>query len=200
MKEAAEDGFFVTYNHPAWSLETSMQYCNYHGMHAMEIINYGCVVEGFEDYNERAYDEMLREGGERIFSVATDDNHNRYPYGNPRCDSLGGFTMIKAEELTYEKITEALMRGDFYASEGAEINELWYEDGKVHVACSDASKIVCLSGRRKTRVVFAEDIPLTEVEFDIVPEDVYFRITVHGMNGKKAYTSAYFVDKLIENN
>lgn len=123
MQEARDNGFFVTYNHPAWSLETCEEYGHYHGMHAMEIVNFGCVVVGYEDHNETAYDEMLR-AGNRIYCVATDDNHNDVQ------DSFGGFTMIKAEELSYKALTDALLKGDFYASEGPEILELYYEDLK----------------------------------------------------------------------
>ena len=51
MQRGRDAGFFVTYNHPAWSLETATQYMNYHGMHAMEICNFGCYEAGYEDYS-----------------------------------------------------------------------------------------------------------------------------------------------------
>ena len=140
IKEARESGFFVTYNHPVWSLEGKDQYCNYHGMHAMEILNYGCVVEGYDDHNGAIYDEMLRHG-EKLYCVATDDNHNKYPIDHPQNHSFGGFTMIKAEKLAYADIAKALVDGHFYASEGPEIKELYFEDNKVYIACSEAARI-----------------------------------------------------------
>ncbi len=63
----------------------------------MEIYNYGCEHDGLYGYNPQSYDEMLRLGN-RLFCVSTDDNHNSYPFGDPLCDSFGGFTMIKAEK------------------------------------------------------------------------------------------------------
>ena len=74
-------------------------------------------------------------GGERIFCIATDDNHNG------RNDSFGGFTMIKADELSYKALTDALLAGNFYASEGPEIKELWYEDGRVYIRSSEEVKV-----------------------------------------------------------
>ena len=35
MQTAREHGFFVTYNHPCWSMEDMLDIQNYHGMHAM---------------------------------------------------------------------------------------------------------------------------------------------------------------------
>jgi len=109
MQKGREAGFFVTYNHPAWSLETRDQYTNYHGMHAMEICNYGCYSSGYEDYNAYIYDDMLR-AGERIYCTATDDNHNGGAGDDAFHDSFGGFTMIRAESLDYRTVTRALER------------------------------------------------------------------------------------------
>jgi hypothetical protein len=98
IKTARDAGFFVTYNHPAWSCETYAQYSRYEGMHAMEICNWGCVADGFEDYNPMVYDELLRKDN-RIYCIAADDNHNRRPLTSPTSDSFGAFTVIKAEGL-----------------------------------------------------------------------------------------------------
>lgn len=195
MAEGRADRFFVTYNHPTWSLETKDEYCNYHGMHAMEIVNYGCVTEGYTDRNDVVYDEMLR-GGEKIFCVATDDNHDAYPLDHPKNDSFGGFTVIKADKLEYASITDALVAGNFYASEGPEIHELWYEDGKVHIRTSDAVRIVMTAERRKYKTVTAnkKGDTVNEAVFDIIPDlGRYVRFTVIDENGKMANTNAYYL-------
>ena len=195
MRMGAEDGFFVTYNHPVWSLETINEYCNYHGMHAMEIVNYGCVVEGYDDRNANIYDQMLR-GGENIYCVATDDNHNRYPIEHPRNHSFGGFTMIKAEGLKYEDIANALLNGNFYASEGPEIYELYFEENKVYIKTSDAVRIVMTTANRRYKVATADKDgeTINESSFEITAElGDYVRFTVVDKNGKEAYTNAYFL-------
>ena len=126
MRRGREAGFFVTYNHPVWSLEDRRDYSGYEGMHAMEVCNWGCVVDGYDDYVPQVYDDLLRQG-KRICCIGTDDNHNAIE------DSFGAFTVIKAPELSYRAITQALQDGHFYASQGPEIHELWVEDGYIHI-------------------------------------------------------------------
>jgi hypothetical protein len=194
MKTGRENGFFVTYNHPTWSLETYEQYTKYRGMHAMEIVNYSCLDMGFEDYNPRVYDEILRTGN-RIFCIAADDNHNGE--GDRKYhDSFGGFTVIRADKLDYRTITRALENGDFYASMGPEIHDLYVEDNTVYITCSPVKQITLHCGVRRCKRVAARDGEyLTEASFPIDPEgNIYFRLAVHDENGNHANTSAYFCD------
>ena len=128
ISEALNGGFFVTYNHPVWSLETLDDYGKYKGLNAMEICNYSSCEQGIQDYNENQYDEMLRMG-QRMYCVSADDNHN---YRN---DSFGGFTVINAPKLEYKAVTDALLNGNIYASQGPEIKKICYEDGKISVEC-----------------------------------------------------------------
>ena len=198
MKRARDAGFYVTYNHPAWSLENYEQYAHYEHMHAMEICNYGCVAAGYPDYVPQIYDDILRTG-KRIFCIATDDNHNAYPADSRDWDSFGGFTVIKADKLDYPTIMQALLNGNFYASQGPAIHDLWYEDGEIHVTCSDADRIILNAGRRKSRCRFAENGKLlTEASFAVDPTDLYVRITVIDEKGYPANTNAYFVDELLK--
>lgn len=192
----ARKWFFVTYNHPAWSLEDYSNYGSYEGMHAMEICNYGCWIEGYLDYNAHAYDDLLRQG-KRIYCIATDGNHNGRPLDSAYCDSFGGFTVIKADNLEYKTITNALVAGNFYASMAPEITALWFEDGKVHITTSAAERIVMSTGARKQRIALREKgKSLTSASFDVLPEDIYIRITVTDKNGNHADTNAYFTDEL----
>lgn len=186
MKIGRDNGFFVTYNHPNWSLETYEDYTKYKNMHAMEIMNYDSYSQGYNEYNEKEYDDMLR-CGSRIFCIATDDNHNK---GN---ECFGGFTMIKAEKLEYKSITDALLKGNFYASMGPEIKELYFEDGKIHIKCSEVVSIKLNTASRRAKRLTGN---LTEATFEVVPEDEYVRITVTDKNGKHANTNAYFTDDL----
>ena len=192
IKRGVENGFFVTYNHPTWSLERYPEYMSYHGMHAMEITNYGCIVEGFDDYNPREFDDMLL-GGKRVFCSATDDNHNG------RDDSFGGFNMIKAESLTYENIANALLRGDFYASQGPLIHDLYMEDGQIHITTSPAASISLITDRRRAGCVHAkEGEPLCHASFPFSDIDLYFRLTVTDAEGKHANTQAYYPKEILQ--
>ena len=112
IRKMKEYGFFACYNHPYWSLQNYDDYKNLRGFWGMEIYNYGCEHDGLYGFNPQSYDEMLRQGN-RLFCVAADDNHNARPFGDPLCDSFGGFVMVKAEELTYDAVIKALLHGDF---------------------------------------------------------------------------------------
>lgn len=194
MQLGRNNGFFVTYNHPTWSLEDYSSYTAYHGMHAMEMVNYACFSAGYEEYNSRVYDDMLR-AGERIYCIAADDNHNLRE--NPREDSFGGFTVIKADELDYKKIGEALLNGYFYASEAPEIRELWVEDGKVHIRTSEAVKISFITPMIHAEAAYPTNgqKTLTQASFALDRHYAYFRIVVTDASGKRACTNAYFRGK-----
>ena len=191
MKKARDNGFFVTYNHPAWSLQNYSDYMGYDYMHALEIYNHESMQVGFFEYHETAYDDMLR-GGKHIFCIAGDDNHRRE-------SCCGGFTMIKADALEYRAVAKALLSGDFYASQGPLIHNLWFEDGKIHIDCSDAVRIRAnTSSRWVTTVDAREGEFINSADFDVVPEDEYVRITVIDSKGKCANTNAYFTDELFK--
>lgn len=201
FKEGKENGFFTTYNHPNWSLETYDQYSKYHGMSAMEIANYGCIEAGYDDYNPGAYDEILF-GGERIYCVAADDNHNRPNQykPDPLHDSFGCFNVIKAENLEYRTITKALEDGNFYASQGPEIYELYFEDGMVHIKCSPVRTIQIRKGCRRHACIDApKGETITEMSFPVdLEKDTYFRLTIIDKEGYPANTNAYFCDTLMD--
>lgn len=205
MKKAKELGFYITYNHPTWSLESYPDYSRYHGMDAMEISNYDCVIFGYNDDDGRVYDDLLNLGN-RIYCTATDDNHNDFSDDSERSDSYGGYIMLAAENLKYEDVIKALEEGKFYAcgkvnpgtGECPQIKNLWAEDGKIHIETTEAANITFVKDKRPFGIVVQKDAehPVTEAEFSLDNESKWFRIVVTGENGCKAYTSAYFVDNL----
>jgi hypothetical protein len=197
MKIGRENGFFVTYNHPAWSFETFPEYTSYRNMNAMEIVNYGCFNAGYNDYAPQVYDEMLRNGCGKIYCVATDDNHNAHPKDTPHWDSLGGFVMIKAPELTYKSIIEALKAGNFYASSAPQIHELYIEDNFLHIETSPAARITLTSSARQSKAVYPANAhtALTHAKFDLSNMcSGYVRLTVVDEKGRKAWTQPIWDD------
>lgn len=194
IRTARENGFLVAYNHPHWSREDPRDYLLYEGLFAMEIYNHGSNSVGVFEYDIQAYDWMLR-AGKRIYCSMTDDNHNKNPQGI-FTDSFGGFDMIKAPSLTYDAVIHALENGDFYASQGPEIYELYCEGGFVHITCSPAKAISYVAGVRRNAARFACDGDLTEATFQIDPGDIFFRLSVVDAEGRHADTHAYFLDEL----
>jgi NAD-dependent SIR2 family protein deacetylase len=82
--------------------------------------------------------------------------------------------VINADSLDYRTVTKALEDGRFYASEGPEIYELWYEDGMVHIRCSDADHITCNYFNRSAEVAYSEfGEPLDEATVEGAVREIY---------------------------
>ena len=198
IKKAKAAGFFVTYNHPTWSLDKYTDYIQYEGFDAMEIFNNDCHTLGYNSYEPGVYDDFLR-AGQRIYAVAADDNHNKFPETDPRFDSFGGFTMIAAPNLNYESVINALVSGDFYASQGPEIYEIYIEDETLYVKCSNAVMVTLSTNRRSSQTVLAnKEEFINSAVFRVDKDDEYIRITVQDAVGKHANSRAYFRDEYIK--
>ena len=140
---------------------------------------------------------MLRRG-KRLYCIAADDCHSDRPDNAVNCDRYGGFVMIKAKELTYDKIIGALERGDFYASQGPLIDELYVEDGKVHIKCSPVKYIAMNTEHRPfggIRIA-EEGNYLTEAVFGLPKGQSYMRFDVIDERGRHANTRAYALDEI----
>lgn len=194
-KTYMDAGFFVTHNHPVWSLEKYEDYMSYETPNAIEIMNYGSFLSGSDEHNERIYDDMLM-GGKRLYCIATDDNHDKL--GKP--DAFGAWTMINAEELEYDCIMNALFAGNFYSSEGPEIKELYIDDeNRLHVKTSPARSIRIMTGTR-TRFLAQnpDDSPVTGRSAKLSKSYNYVRIVVTDFRGKQAFSNAYFLDEILD--
>ena len=199
MRIGREKNFFVIYNHPTWSQESYNEYIKYENMHAMEIINnISNTGNGVFEYNDRVYDDMLRVG-RRITCVAADDSHAKYPLGHRKCDVGGTFTMIKAKALDYPSVADALLKGDFYASEGPVLNSLYYEDGKICVECEPCDSVIFTSYPQRGMAYFDETGDgISYAEHTLTGKETFIRVTLVDKYGKRAYTSAYFTDELAD--
>ena len=194
IKDAGEQGFFVCYNHPRWSLENYGDYSGYEGLWGVEIYNHSCAVDGLYDYDVNVLDDILRDGN-RVFASCGDDNHNR---GRNGLDySFGASVYVNAESLSYKNIVDGLLSGNFYSTMGPTIQYLYVENGQVHIECSDAVQIsYSTRGRRVKSVRAADGELLREATFEIKDTDGYFRIDVIGTDGKRANTQAYFLEEI----
>lgn len=198
-------GFLACYNHPYWSLQTYEDYKDLRGFWGMEIYNHGCELDGLYGYHPQSYDEMLR-SGQRLFALATDDNHNSFSTEEPLCDSFGSAVMIGAKELSYPAVMEALQKGHFYStispdgrSEGPRIEEISLEDGKLLVRCSPADKIfVKTMGRFCHRAAAMPGTTIDRAEFTLTGKEGYIRVCVQDAQGRHADSNAYFLDELLK--
>ena len=93
-------------------------------------------------------------------------------------------------------IVNGLLSGNFYSSTGPVIDELYVEDGKVYIKCSDAKRISYSTRGRRTQAVNATEGYVTEACFEIREADEYFRIDVLDGEGNRANTQAYYIAEL----
>lgn len=198
IRKAKEGGFFVTYNHPAWSLENFADYSAYEGLDAVEMYNFDCIRLGLPAA-EQVYDDLLR-SGKRVFCLGGDDNHNMREVNNEAVGAEHAFTMIRAKELSYPAVSKALQKGAFYASLGPAIHGLWVEDGVVTIQTSAVQRIVMQTDCRVSPATIAlaeKGKPLTEASFEWKKEYGYVRFMLFDERGASAATRAYFPDELL---
>ena len=192
IKTLKDEGFFITCNHPRKSLAECGKGSALEDVNAIEIINYSSLSEGINEYNENYYEDILK-GGVLPYCIAADGNKNELPFGYRGCDSCGAYTMIQADELTYEAISDALKNGRFYSTEGPEIYDLWYRSEVLYIRCSPCDKIIFESGTHR-KIYQAENGNLLDgkgIYFWVMPEHQYARVTIIDKDGKKAFSNAY---------
>lgn len=192
IDEANAHGFLVSLNHPHYSMITPELFGDFQGLFAMEIYNHiSYIVGGHYEYDPQMYDVMLRRG-HSLYCIAADDCHGKRPADDPQCENFGGFVMIRAEELSYPAVIRALSEGQFYASQGPLIHELYIEDGNVHIKVSGARHIaMCCDARRGSMRVSPRGSLMTEAVFPLPVGAGYMRFDVMDGEGRHAMTHAY---------
>ena len=201
-----ENGFFVCYNHPVWSLQNYPDYIGLEGLWGIEVFNQSCVVEDLPDTTV-PLDDLLK-AGKDVFPICSDDSH-----WDP--DYFGGWTVIRAASLDYDDVIAALLAGNFYSSTGPEIRELSIEDGTLTIRCSDAALVRIVTDWRSYKVAGAT-VPEREGEDFVARYDVsgfgnkyraatepgyqnaFFRVEVKGHDGTTAYSRAFRVTEFPE--
>ncbi len=194
---AVEHDYLVSYNHPCWSMEDLNEVLAYDNCFSLEMCNYCSYLQNRYEHNEMLYDMMLRRG-KRIFCHGGDDNHNSKPLDDFLSDSFGAFTMIYPERFDYASVVKALEKGDFYASMGPRITQLWI-DGKTkraHLEAEGGVQLIMHLGSKSPRNVYRKDGgQVTSGDFVIPDEARYLRFTVMDEKGRTADTRGYFRDE-----
>jgi len=189
IDRANKAGFLVQFNHPNWSLNTRDDYINLKGLWGFEVFNYLTEIETGAEYCINIYDDMIRHG-HNIVCTMGDDNHNAQ---GTLEGSFGGFNYIGVNKLTYDEVINAMEKGVIYASSGPIIKSLYIdnEEGKICIECSEATDIIFVGYNRTFRHFHGEN--LTNAEFKIIGNEVYFRLTVKDKFGRVAHTHVYFL-------
>ncbi len=196
IKTARENGFLVTYNHPWWSMEDEADILSYDGYFSLEISNHSSNLLSSLEYCGALYDKMLLKG-KRVYCHSADDNHNKFEVGDPRCDSFGGFAMIMPEAFTYDAIIKAMETGEMYSSMGPTFREVSMEGNRIHIKCSDVSRIMVFTGSKYPKRLIAEPgCTVNCADFEIDDRAKYVRVSIVDEKGRYADTRGFFRDEL----
>lgn len=199
LRRAQEEGFLAIYNHPVWSGQHYPEYIQLQPLWGLELRNTHNVLNGYDDNNSHVYRDFLAEG-RRMCVVACDDTHRPHTVG-------GSWTMIGAEALTYEKVIEAMEKGDLYASCGPEITSLTLDGNILRITCSAVARVQLLTHTRMSSMVHDEENgAITEATFDITKwrkaaagkDYAFLRLIVTDSRGRYAVTRAYSPSELTE--
>ena len=123
----------VIYAHPYWSGNTIEDLLAVDGYIAIEVYNEYCQRSKAKGFANVHWDQLLNKGL-MIPAVVVDDAHHSENVG-------GGWTMIKAKELSCRGIMHALRTGSFYASCGPTIEDFRVKNDVASIKCSPASEI-----------------------------------------------------------
>lgn len=162
------DDFIIHYNHPVWSCQTVEEYSHYEGLSGFEVYNHCAEVYAKEGNALNDY-ALFMKSKQYAYPIATDDNHYRTNSRRYMMDTFGGFTMIKAEELTYKAVIEALEAGYLYASTGPQFYSMVLDGSILELTCSPASKVIIKSGKvclNRQNLIMEDDI-ITSARIDL---------------------------------
>jgi hypothetical protein len=179
IAQAGGVGFIA---HPYWSCLVAHDLLGLTSCLGIELINYGCEIEIGKGVSTVHWDDLLVRG-ERLLGLGVDDGH--------RCgwDFYGGFTMIRATELTREAILDALRAGDFYASMGPRIHDLRLTKEGLEVECTPAAAINFLGNNQQGWCMQKEDRPpLTGARYLREGSERYVRVEVVSETGLRAWS------------
>ena len=191
---------YVTLNHPVWSDMSTDDLLKLQGMDAIEVFN--TIGVEFNNYSDdSAYFEYFLRAGGRAIPVAADDCHRVFEDGSPFVEYFGGFTVAKADSLTYDSLLGALETGACYASTGPMFKNLWLEGDILHVETVEPVSGVFVHGKYlhyKVAELERTDC-ITHSQLDIGPLRAispYIWVQLKTAAGKKAWAVPYRFDSL----
>jgi hypothetical protein len=185
----AESGGIGFIAHPYWSCLVAHDMLGLRNCLGLEAINYGCEIEIAKGISSVHWDDLLVRG-ERYLALGVDDGH--------RCgwDFYGGFTMIRAEELSREAIVAALKAGHFYASMGPLIHDIRVEDDAITVECTPAAAINFVANNQQGWCIQKEDRPaMTGARYLVGGHERYVRVEIVDETGLRAWSQPVFFER-----
>lgn len=200
-------GGLIQFNHPVvaatndWSYTSTQFMALHNGPDFIEIHNAGTDMIPLATFKMAIWDSLLM-AGRKIWGTSTDDMHKLTEgYVIPTIDI--GWVMVYANTLTEDSIRAALLRGDFYGSNGIDISYYSIDGNTINISSSNATKIKFIGdGGQLLSEVSGSSAAFTRTN------QRYIRIElandgILGVGAKYAFTQPVFFDNtsnITENN
>ena len=198
IRQLNESNYITTLNHPRWSGMSATDIMAIGDVANMEVLNgYELVQDGYGDSSACFEFELRR--GRKVRPLATDDNHTMTPAGDAGYEYFQGFTVLKAPELSYSALINALDTSAYFASTGPMFKNLWLEKGVLHVECSPVRGVYVHGKRYSHHIAVLQGIDCIEtvdipLEKGFADSD-YFFIQIVDTNGKRAWSCPYWMKR-----
>lgn len=189
---AANAGAFIGIAHPAWYGLTPQDIERLTCAHAVEIYNQGCAADSDRGESWHVTDLALT-NGYRLNAFAADDAHFRSSHP----DFLGGWTMVKAEELEPEALLESFKAGHFYSSQGPLLHDIAFNGDRteVEIRTSPVKSMMLIGPKSRYTATHGAGLTTHRFPLDKFP-DGYVRVTVIDESGKRAWSNPIWLDLL----
>lgn len=193
-------GGIVQVNHPNFGWALSADHLkSLRDYSLLEIYNGHPLVNnlggGGSPSAEELWDAVLTTG-KIVYGVADDDSHHfKRPGDNTAALPGRGWIVVRAAELTQEAIVNALARGDFYASNGIELDDVSANGKYLQVAIKEQR-----GSRYRVQFIGSGGRLLTEsinnpARYDFRGDEGYVRAKILESNGKTAWTQPVMIAK-----
>lgn len=188
IDEMKKEDQFTVIAHPVWSRMEPEEVRALTGFDAIEVFNTGTERLCHAGRADVYWDMLLREG-KRVYAIACDDTHGK----TAKSDRFSGWIMVNAESLTHEALLRAVKSGNFYASCGPELHEVYVENDVLHVRCSECTQIHVITYPPRGKAHYAEDQPLTGLSYPLKGGETYIRVECVDKDGNPAWSNAIFL-------
>ncbi|MDZ7608071.1 MAG: CehA/McbA family metallohydrolase [Cyclobacteriaceae bacterium] len=132
------EGGIPILNHPNWESgipASDIQQVN--RLNMIELFNGHPEVNNFGNDQhpsmEQKWDSLLT-AGRKIYAVSSDDAHYFHEWGPEISNPGRGWVMVKAPELTPTAISNAMEKGDFYATSGVILSKVEIGNGYYNIS------------------------------------------------------------------
>jgi hypothetical protein len=153
-----------------------------------EVNNHG--GGGFDSMDEM-WDALLSRG-RRVYGIAVDDAHTFKTFERNLSNPGRGWVMVRAESLDADSLTNALRRGDFYASTGVALDEISDSRDEVSIRIKEDPKL------KFTTYFIGEQGKILAKSTELNPvykktgQEKYVRARVEASTGDTAWTQPAF--------